>query len=914
MKQGASTRVGPAPPGRRKEHALAATVLMLLLNVMFFPYVWGDLDLMTGANDSPSVTSLGGPNGDPHHPVNQMHWKMLDANGSGTLDEPTFPLVHHEIFHDGDVPLWNPDAAFGTPLAAAMQQQPFYPLTAVVMLAPGPSNFAFYIILRLFVAGFATYLFLRFFIGFLPALGGAIAFMLNGYFIKYLTMPHLSVETLTGALFLGVEYVLLRRRPWFAVPFLAVVVWFDFLGGMPESSFINIVFATMYAAFRIATVRAYRTGWLARCREIVLALGCGFACAAFLILPFAELVVQSFNIHEPSKNGGNFAALVADTSPRTSLAIYALPMLFGPPWEAVGLALNDGYFGVVIIFCGIAAVAYAALVPKSGLAVPVIFFATAVGLLTAKRYGLPWINWVGALPIVRVIALTKYQEAATAFAVAALVGFGLHALVGDARRRPAIAATAFALTLAVLQKSYDVTAHLTSPAQIHARAYFYLAFASGLLALVAVGALAALAARGPSARDRILGGCALLALCVEMSLNYFVPMYYFVDPGPSKRQNPYLGAPYIDFVHANTTDGARVYAEKKAWLEPDWPQAFDLKDIRNIDAIYVDRYLPFCRAFIPKENKTDLLEEFSGAGDYTMASPAGRKLLSLGSVRYVVAGDMLDPSTLGARIQAYVAAHEAGSDRSPSGQFRLGSEWLDGFAQARAAQDVTMPLDVAPGAQFIALALGTPDDFATHAGRSVDFFRTGRRRARPDAGRFAAPYSKRAHTSRLGAPRDRPAPLRRHARPPNVRRTHERPGARYARILGCDSRGARGARARSLRTRAPLRRHQRLRVRAPSPARRALRARNGRGRSKVARCADAAGLRRDAKCDRGPRKRPAEPCARHLGAVARAARTGPPRDPTNLHGHTRRLRDGRSEADVALPFGYVLSGLESVRR
>ncbi|MBD5655158.1 MAG: hypothetical protein IAI50_08235, partial [Candidatus Eremiobacteraeota bacterium] len=517
---------------RRNEHGLAALALALLLNVLFFPYIWGNMNLMNGANDDPSVTELGGPNGNPKRPVDQLRWKLLDANGSGLIDEPTFPLVHHQLFVEHDVPLWNPDMAFGMPLAAAMQEQPFYPLTSVVMLAPSPTTFAIYIALRLFVAGFATYVFLRFFVGFLPALGGGIAFMLNGYFIKYGTMPHLSVETLTGALFLGVELVLRRRRPWLAVPFLAIVVWCDFLGGMPESSFINIVFASLYGVFRVVTVPAYRSAWFVRLREFSIAMACGFACASFLLLPFAEFVVNSFNIHEPSKNGGVYAALIPDTNPRTSLAIYLFPMLFGPPWEAIGIGFNDGYFGVTLVFCAVAAVAYAFLCRRSGRAVPIAFFAASLILLTAKRYGLPEVNWIGALPIVRVIALTKYQEAATAFAMAALVAFGLHALFANLQHRRKIVFCAFVATLAMMQAAYDVTGGLTSPAQSRAAAYYFIALGSGLLAFVSFSAVAARAARHVAlGRERLYGGLAVLAVAAELSLNYFVPMYYFVDPG-----------------------------------------------------------------------------------------------------------------------------------------------------------------------------------------------------------------------------------------------------------------------------------------------------------------------------------------------------------------------------------------------
>ncbi|MBD5654710.1 MAG: hypothetical protein IAI50_05965, partial [Candidatus Eremiobacteraeota bacterium] len=619
---------------RRNEHGLAAIALALLLNVLFFPYIWGNMNLMNGANDVSSVTALGGPNGNPERPVNQSHWKLLDANGSGRIDEPTFALAHHELFVEHEVPLWNPDMAFGMPLAAAMQEQPFYPLTSVVVLAPGPTTFATYIALRFFLAGFATYLFLRFFVCFLPALGGGIAFMLNGYFVLYGTMPHLSVETLTGALFLGVELVLRRRRPWLAVPFLAVIVWFDFLGGMPESSFINIVFASLYGVFRVLTVSAYRSAWFVRLREFSLAMACGFACASFLLLPFAEFVVNSFNVHEPSKNGGVYPALVPETSPQTSLAIYLVPLIFGPPWQASSVDVYDGYFGVTLLFCAVAAVAYAVLCRRSGLAAPIAFFAATVILLTAKRFSLPAVDWIGALPIVRVIALGKYQEVATAFAMAALVAFGLHALFVNPQRRGWIASWAFIATLAALQAAYDFAGTVTNPALPTGAAYFSIALGGGLLALATLTAIAARAAlRAGPQRERLYAGLAVLAIVTELSLNYFVPMYYFVDPGPAKIQNPYLGAPYLDYLHSEThLNGARIYAEKTPVLATNWAQAFDLRDVRDNDAIYDDRYLPFARAFAPTANSTDIAESFSGSGDYTMATPLGQKFLSLGSV------------------------------------------------------------------------------------------------------------------------------------------------------------------------------------------------------------------------------------------------------------------------------------------
>jgi hypothetical protein len=300
--------------------------------------------------------------------------------------------------------------------------------------------------------------------------------------------------------------------------------------------------------------------------------------------------------------------------------------------------------------------------------------------------------------------------------MAALVAFGLHALFVNRDRRRTIAFCAFAVMLAFLQLIYDVESQRTSAGQPRAATYFFIALTSGLLAF------AALAARYASPlRERVYAGLAVLAIATEMSFNYFVPMYYLVDPGPSKLQNPYLGAAYIDWLHRMTNHGERIYAEHTATLQPDWAQAFDLKDVRDIDAIYVDRYLPFGRAFIP-ENHTDLLEDFNGSGPYSMATPVGRKFLSLGSVRYIISPDMLDPTTIGARIRTGLLTGEGSQNPGfAPGTFALGGRWLDGFAQAYGARPLRYTFDMLRNVRWITVSLGVPATFSTLPGTHSDF-------------------------------------------------------------------------------------------------------------------------------------------------------------------------------------------------
>jgi hypothetical protein len=618
------------------------------LNVLFFPYLWGNMSLLSAAHDVPSVTNLGGPGGDPARPFSQEKWKLLDPNGSGSIAEPSFALVHRELFRDRVLPLWNPDAGFGKPLAAEMQQQPFFPLNALVALRPGPTIFALYILLRLFVAGFATYLFVRCFVGFAPALAAAIAFMLSGYFIHYLTMPHLSVETLTPALFLGVEWIVRDRRRALAVPFLGVVTTCDLLGGMPESSFLNVTFAGTYALVRVATTANLRVRARATLQRAAFAIGCGFLGAGILLVPFAEFLSHSFNIHEVAKNGGAISGSIADSSFRTSFPLYLMPLVFGPPWEAgqaAGIFFNDGYFGIAVAFLAIAALTYLVAGRERPHAAPIVFFAAAALVLVAKRYGCPAVNWIGYLPVVRVITLVKYEECETAFALAVLAGFGLDAILARRSRAGAGALAASIATLFLLQQASDGSVLAVSSAVRHANLYYNLAVLGALGAFAATAAFAVIAARVPRIPVRVLATATLAILTLELSFNYVVPMYYIVDPGPPKAQNPYLGAPYVRYLHDRTSGAGRIYGEKTGELLPNWAGAFDLEDVRDIDALYVERYLPLARSFLAKDVPNVLVSDFSGNSSYTAGDAIGQRLLTLGSVRYVVADAIADPAT-----------------------------------------------------------------------------------------------------------------------------------------------------------------------------------------------------------------------------------------------------------------------------
>src|SRR5437899_696556 len=176
---------------------------------------------------------------------------IRDPGASAWQYEPMTAKASQRYQH-GVLPLWNANQGFGAPLAANMHSSVFYPLALPLLLAPTPAMWDTYLLGRLLLAGVFTFLFLRSLeIGWVGAFGAAAGFMLCGYFMLWINESWLNVDALLPALLYGVERVVQTgARRW--ILFLAIAVCLAFLGGMPESTFVVVMFAAAYAGFRMA--------------------------------------------------------------------------------------------------------------------------------------------------------------------------------------------------------------------------------------------------------------------------------------------------------------------------------------------------------------------------------------------------------------------------------------------------------------------------------------------------------------------------------------------------------------------------------------------------------------------------------------------------------------------------------------
>lgn len=624
----------------KREGVRSAFILGLILNVIFFPALWGGKTLLMSSWDAPSVMPSGAYS---QSQVPSRIARTPDPGAPAWQTEPWLEIISFQYWKEHNLPLWNPYSAYGTPLAAAMQPQPFFPLTVLLSLHTSAWTYDFFIVARLFLAGLLMFFFARLFLRFIPSMFAAATFMLAGYFILYLGMPHLSAEVLLPGIFLTFE-LLLRRNSWITVIGIAGIVFICFTGGMPESLFLSVAFGCVYFLFRVAVTPEFRERSLSRLTRLAAGLALGFALSAFLLLPFLEFIRISHDTHQVTNIGEAVSGMAADDDGRVTV-LYLLPLLFGPVGNSIFSGLSGwtgmrGYWGIMPCLFAMAAVLFCFVrkdnaYPKS-LRLLTAFFSVSLTLMVLKRFGNPIINWIGRLPLAEMIVFVKYQEPLMAFCVAMLAGIGFSLLV-ERRTSPRhfvkVAVGLLAIMLALAAWSLP---HVLEHRDF-AFVYYGVAF-FGTLVIVTALILLILPLRNPWLAWSFFG-----LLTLELCFNFIVPSFYLFNRLPPVSRSPYAGAPYVDFISKLNLDHYRVLARDGA-LYPNWAGVFGLADVRSLDAIYYRPYITFVRSFLLKpgdesRRNGDLADRFTGSGSgyaYSFESDLEKRFLALSSIKYLI--------------------------------------------------------------------------------------------------------------------------------------------------------------------------------------------------------------------------------------------------------------------------------------
>lgn len=612
-----------------RSNVLGAALLFVLVNLVFFPYIWGNGTLQ----ESVVVGTLYSAGSQENRPAPYVAAREIDPGASAWQTEPEYAIAHRLIFMEKQPPIWNPYSGYGVPLAANAISQPYSPFAWIPIVWSNARAYDAYVALRIFVAGLFTFLFLRLFIRFAPALAGAIAFMFSGYYWYHLMMPHLSVEVLLPALLYAEERVF--RRPGFgSAALLAVVIGCVILGGMPESTALALTFGCVYFAGRFAFDRLLRSRWRAYAPYLLLGSVVGVGIAAVLLLPLLEYVPLSWNSH------GGPQGLTSDKDLLSWVTIsgYFAP-LFPRAWSFGGTL--RGFFGCSVLF--FALIGFFSGVSDflkrradAGTSVILVLGLTAF-MLFSKRFGADFINWIGGLPVLRAIIFFKYEEAEIGCCMAVLAAFGVARLCEKRASNASIWAAALIplviLTVAA-RETQEAFTKLTD-----GKLYYELGLTVAIVFLLLAVAAAAAFYAGRLRLGYFSAACVLLVL-LEPLAAYVVPMFYVLNPPQPQSASTLLGAPYVDYLKSHLGN-ERLYGQDEL-LYPQWAGAFGLQDVRDLDPIYPARYLTFVSAFLSDDGPggDHLASRFVGIED-DMTTPMSRRFLALSSVRYVVSAEDL---------------------------------------------------------------------------------------------------------------------------------------------------------------------------------------------------------------------------------------------------------------------------------
>ena len=253
----------------------------------------------------------------------------LDAQSSEFAAYP-WDCFAREQLSQGEIPLWNPREAGGSPFVANYQSSLFYPLKAIVYAT---NALDVYLLVRLVVGGLFLYRFLRFLrLSRAASTLGTFSFTLSSYFLLFLNLPHVNAEVLIPlVLYTLAAFIRFGGAGRFLAAALSVTV--VVFGGHPEATFYVLLFAGGYGCFEgLVAGRGLRPIPVAR-RVLggPLVLVCGVLMGAIQILPFLEYLGHAWHIHAPGVGGIHRDALgfVEFVTPRVRPGSYDFPMGVG---------------------------------------------------------------------------------------------------------------------------------------------------------------------------------------------------------------------------------------------------------------------------------------------------------------------------------------------------------------------------------------------------------------------------------------------------------------------------------------------------------------------------------------------------------------------------------------------------------
>jgi len=683
------------------EYMCAAFLLLIVLILCFNNVIFFNETFMTSTFASGTMPT--GPYGNTPSGIPLV---VIDPGASAWQDEPIHDLVS-QVYLSGNIPLWNPYIALGTPLAASSISAVFFPLNFIVYIMPHSffgQAFDFTILLKLFFAGIFTYCFMRELkINQLGSFASAIAFMLNGYFILYLNMVHLNVEVFLPLLLFSFEKLTKTQDVKYII-FAGIALAFIIFGGMPESTLFALFLAVSYYVFRI---------WLRRKDETIFSLrkyifsligvfGIAGLLSAFFTFPVLEFLTNSWNVH-PATTG-----LLGNQFSYDTISIL-IPYFFGwihSTWNGVSQHAILPYIGIMTVL-----LAFCAFFVKNENRKIGLFFGCFAIFYLLKTYSFPVINLIGYLPLFNVSIFPKYLFPEFAFSLAVLAGIGIQN-IWDNKIRFSYTLIISSILIAIISVFLFVNLPSIFSAEKTWSSPIFPTFNSSTWILAMTGfalLLILLFSALFFIKDRKKIDPRHLAIILILFL--ILELFLYIPHSRPSRYDPFTTPPYIGYLK-NDTDTFRVFSTD-AILYPDTASAYSIYDIRQLNALYENRYM----SFIKRNIDPSVVDRFPGT-ETNLDFKNGRYLDLLG-VKYILSSSYLNYYQNNGLIDEILARGNATLNKQLIGKSQFNGKYV---LFEHPPSEIEYPVKIPPDALSLNFCIGMDQNvWSPEKGDGVEF-------------------------------------------------------------------------------------------------------------------------------------------------------------------------------------------------
>ena len=322
-------------------------------------------------------------------------WRPLFAGQSFFWGTPLLQFVPWQrmaatMWRAGYVPLWNPLAGCGAPLAANYQVAAFYPLNLLYLLLPAEVALSWTTALHLALAGWGMYCWGRA-VGLerFPATIGAFALSGSGFLVARVALfPSMAFTFPWLAIWLWRAEILVQGRRLRDGLWLGLALGLGLLAGHAQTAFYGVLLLVAYLVFRVVqgagrtrdsaggytggiggsggeeqgsslpgtSLPIYQGAGSKTCSLFIVSLLIGLSLGAVQLLPTAELMLQS---RRSAGVGYDFAMTYSMWPWR--LITLAAPDFFGNPaqgdyWGYATYWEDAAYVGVLPLLLAVQAV------------------------------------------------------------------------------------------------------------------------------------------------------------------------------------------------------------------------------------------------------------------------------------------------------------------------------------------------------------------------------------------------------------------------------------------------------------------------------------------------------------------------------------------------------------------------------